>query len=120
MRLLDFLVIGGPPIPNAVKAERMIAIFEQTKPASFCKNLLEANTAVVIVLQLIFLVALGFHGLRVHVVAAVTIFAGSLQVVLANDPVTIISKEIVYNLIIIIRLWHLASADFEHFANLTR
>lgn len=127
MRLLDLLVVGGTPVPDAVEAEWVSAVLKQAEALVVCQDFLEADAAFSVAIEFV-LLWFWRHGLWMHVVAVLAVAAIALQVELANDPVAVVREEVVDNLIVIFQVvWnallvcHLASgAYFQHFANLAR
>ena len=121
MGLFDFLVIGCTPISDAFKAERMGAIFKDTKSFPIRKDRLQANDALFVIfnqalpvlVQLFWalsfdvpahpiLNALGGHTLGMRVLALVSVPAVALLVKLADLPISVILQEVVYDVVIVL------------------
>ena len=126
MSLLDFsfFVVGCPPVPDAVQAKRMEAVFEDSKSLSVGENWLKTYYAIVITLYQTFsifiehflgtlafnepahtvLKALWPHALRMRIFTLITIPTIALQKVFAWCPISIIFQEIINDIIVILQV----------------
>jgi len=121
MGLFDFLVVGCTPVSDALEAERMRAIFEDTKSFTVRKDGLQANDALLIIFDQALPVsvklfwalsfdvpahpilnALGGHTLGMRVLALVSIPAVTLLVKLADLPISVILQEVVDDVVIVL------------------
>jgi hypothetical protein len=121
MGLFDFLVVGCTPISDALEAERMGAIFKDTKSFPIRKDRLQANDALFVTFNQAFPVpvqffwalsfdvtahpilnALGGHTLGMRVLALVPVPAVALLVKLADLPISVILQEVVYDVVIVL------------------
>lgn len=110
MSLLDLLIVGGPPVSNAIKAEGMLAVFENSEFLFLRQYLFQADHTLIIafILQLAVCIGvsrgghLGLKGLGVHVLARIAILAVPLLEEITDDPVRVVVKEIVNNVVIVL------------------
>jgi len=101
------LVKGGPPLPDALQTERVRAVLQDAKLAPLRQNLLDADTALLVsinirILFLPFLALLEF--LLVQVLAFISELAVTLQEILARSELILVAVEVIYDVIIIFHL----------------
>ena len=121
MGLFNFLVIGCTPVSDTLEAERMSAIFEDTKSFTVRKDRLQANDALLVIFDQALPVsvklfwALSFdvpahpilnafrgHTLGMRVLALVSVPAVALLVKLADIPISVILQKVVYDVVIVL------------------
>ena len=109
MSLLDFFVIGRPPVPDAVQAEGVQAVLQDSEALAVGEHWLEADDALVVSFYHALAVFVDFrraltldvashavlkslrpHRLRMRILAAISIFAISLQKPLTGCPICVI------------------------------
>jgi hypothetical protein len=109
MGLLDFFVVSGPPVSDAVQAEAMQAVFENSKSLSVSEHWLETHHTIMVTLYQAFTVfiqhlrTLAFnesahtvlksfwpHALRMCIFAVISIPTIALQKEFTRRPIGII------------------------------